>query len=142
MTGINKVILLGRIGMIEGKVSESGKEYCNMNIATNKTFKKDGQKEQSTEWHRVIFYSKQAEIANKYAKKGDLIYVEGEIQTVSYETEEGEKKYSTRIIGKNLQLLGAKSENNIKEMVNHEDELHERKLEEYELQKKLYAGIK
>ena len=108
MAGINKVILLGRLGQNpEYKTSQSGVGYCNFSIATSAR-KKDGP--EITQWHRCTAFNKTAELINKYVSKGQQLYVEGEIQYNQYE-KEGVTTYYTNIIVNNMQFVGNKPNN-------------------------------
>ena len=99
MSGVNKVILLGRLGKDpEIKVMANGNHICNFTVATNEMWKdkNTGQKKESTEWHNCVMFGKRGEIITKYFKKGDLIYLEGKIQTNKYE-KKGQLHYNTKI---------------------------------------------
>lgn len=111
MKGLNKVILLGNLGKDpEVKYTTSGKAVAKLALATNEKRKnKDGEYEEHTEWHNVIFWEKLAEIVEKYLKKGSKIFVEGRIQTRSWE-KDGEKKYMTEIVGSDLVMLDSAPE--------------------------------
>ena len=106
MSGVNKVILIGRLGADpELRSTPSGAQVCSLSIATSDTWVKDGKREEKTEWHRVSLWGKQAEIANKYLKKGRMVYIEGRLQTRSWQDAQGQKRFSTDIIGNTLQFL-------------------------------------
>lgn len=110
MASVNKIILLGNIGRDpETRYLPSGDAVTNVTIATTESWKdkKSGEKKESTEWHRVSFFGKLAEIAAQYLKKGSPCYVEGKIQTRKWE-KDGETRYSTEIVADKLQLLGGK----------------------------------
>lgn len=107
MSGVNKVILLGRLGQDpELKSTNSGFAVCNFSIATSKSWKdKDsGEKQEKTEWHNIVCFRKTAENIGKYFKKGSLIYLEGELETQSWE-KDGVKKYKTIINAHNFQFV-------------------------------------
>ncbi|MGY3805528.1 single-stranded DNA-binding protein (plasmid) [Pigmentibacter ruber] len=106
MSSVNKVILVGRLGQDpELRATTSGQNVCTLSLATSKTWTKDGKKETKTEWHRIILWGNQAENARKYLKKGRLLYIEGELQTRSWEDQQGQKRYATEILGQNIQFL-------------------------------------
>lgn len=106
MSSVNKVILVGRLGQDpELRATTSGQNVCTLSLATSKTWTKDGKKETKTEWHRVILWGNHAENARKYLKKGRLLYIEGELQTRSWEDQQGQKRYATEILGQNIQFL-------------------------------------
>jgi single-strand DNA-binding protein len=112
--GVNKVILIGNLGKDpEVKHLDNGTVLARFPLATSETYKnKDNEKVTSTEWHNIVLFNRQAEIAEKYVKKGDALYLEGRIRTRSYDDKDGNKKYITEIIGNNMQMLGGgKSEN-------------------------------
>ena len=110
MSGVNKVILLGRLGKDpEVKYLESGVAVANFSIATSEVYKDRNTEErkESTEWHNVVLWRGLAEVAEKYLKKGDQIYVEGKLKTRSWE-KDGVTRYSTEIVGDNMNMLGGK----------------------------------
>lgn len=111
MSGVNKAILIGNLGKDpEVKFLPSGGAVCNLSIATNETWTdKDGQKQERTEWHRVVVFGKTAEHCGEYLSKGRQVYVEGRIQTREYE-KDGSKRYSTEIVASTVQFLGGKSD--------------------------------
>jgi len=109
MASVNKVILLGNLGRDpETRYTTGGDAVCNLNIATSEQWKdKNGEKQERTEWHRVVLFGRQAEIAGEYLKKGRSVYVEGRLQTRKYTDKDGVEKYSTEIVGDRMQLLGS-----------------------------------
>jgi len=111
MASVNKVILIGNLGADpELRYTPSGAAVANFNIATTEKWKdKDGQMQERTEWHRIILWSRQAEIAKEYLRKGSSVYIEGRIQNRSYDDKDGVKRYVTEIIGQRMQLLGGRS---------------------------------
>ncbi len=114
---INKVILVGRLGQDpELKYTPSGMAVCNFSMATSESWTdKSGQKQERTEWHRIVVWGKLGEISGKYLAKGRQAYVEGQLQTRSWEGKDGQKRYTTEINAKNVQFLGgaqAGSDNN------------------------------
>lgn len=112
MSGINKVILIGRVGRDpEIKTLSSGATIATFSLATSEkwTDKETGEKNEKTEWHRCTAWRKLAEIISQYVAKGSLIYVEGKLQTRSWE-KDGEKRYATEILVNNMQMLDSKRE--------------------------------
>lgn len=109
--GINKVILVGTVGKDpEVKYFQSGDAYCTLSIATSESWKdKQGEKQEKTEWHRVKFTRKLAEIVGEYVKKGQQIYIEGKLETSKYTDKQGIERYSTDIVANEMQMLGGKS---------------------------------
>ncbi len=108
--GINKVILVGTLGKDpEVRYSQSGSALTSVSIATNESWKdKNGEKQERTEWHRVKFFGKLAEIAGEYLKKGGQVYIEGSLRTEKYTDKQGVEKYSTDIIADQMQMLGGR----------------------------------
>ena len=108
MASVNKVILLGNLGRDpETRYTTGGDAVTNLSIATSEQWKdKNGEKQEKTEWHRVAFFGKLAEIAGEYLKKGSQVYVEGRLQTRKYTDKDGVEKYSTEIVGDRMQLIG------------------------------------
>ncbi|WP_414040882.1 single-stranded DNA-binding protein [Acidithiobacillus sp. M4-SHS-6] len=111
MAGVNKVILLGHLGRDpEMRYQPSGAAIANFSIATSETFKdRDGNKQERTEWHRIVLFGRTAEIAGEYLRKGSLAYVEGRLQTRKWTDKDGQERYTTEIIGDRLQLVGSRS---------------------------------
>ena len=109
MASVNKVILLGNLGRDpETRYTTGGDAVTNLNIATSEQWKdKSGEKQERTEWHRVVLFGRQAEIAGEYLKKGRSVYIEGRLQTRKYTDKDGVEKYSTEIVGDRMQLLGS-----------------------------------
>jgi len=111
---LNKVMLIGNIGKdVEGKALNTGTYIANTSLATTSTYK--GEKQ--TEWHNLVFFGKTAEIASQYVRKGSKIYVEGRIQTRSWDDKEGVKQYRTEVIANNLVLLDPKGDKPLAETV-------------------------
>ena len=108
MAGVNKVIILGNLGQDpEVRMTPSGQQVCSISIATSESFtNKEGQREERTEWHRVVLWAKQAELAGKYLKKGSQVYIEGRLQTRSWDDQQGQKRYTTEIIGNTMTFVG------------------------------------
>ena len=108
---VNKVILVGRLGKDpETRYMTNGDAVTNVSLATSDTWKdKNGEKQERTEWHNLVFYRRLAEVAGEYLKKGSHIYVEGKIQTRKWQDKEGKDRYTTEIIVNEMQMLGGKS---------------------------------
>lgn len=110
---INKVILVGNLGRDpEVRSTASGQPVTNFTLATNRVYNdRDGNRQKQTEWHNIVCWGRQAEIAGQYLTKGKQIYVEGRLQTRSWDDRQsGEKKYRTEIVCENFQMLGSKGE--------------------------------
>ncbi|MGK0270896.1 MAG: single-strand DNA-binding protein [Cocleimonas sp.] len=111
MASINKVILVGNLGQDpEVKYMPSGGAVTNLSIATTDSWKDKatGEKRENTEWHRVVFFNRLAEIAGEYLRKGSQVYIEGNLRTRSWE-DNGVKKYSTEIVAREMQMLGSRA---------------------------------
>lgn len=110
---VNKVVLAGHLGGDpESRYTPSGAAVTNFTMATNETFKKaDGEIQDKTEWHRCVMFGKTAEIAGDLLKKGQLTYVEGRLQTRSWEDKNGIKRYTTEIVCDNFTMLGRRPDN-------------------------------
>ncbi len=108
MSGVNKVILVGNLGSDPTmRHTPNGTAVVNFNIATTERFTtKDGEKDSRTEWHRVVAWARLAEICNDYLKKGKQVYIEGRLQTRSWEDQQGNKKYTTEVVANNMVMLG------------------------------------
>jgi single-strand DNA-binding protein len=110
MASVNKVILVGSLGRDpEVRYMPNGEAVANFSMATSENWKdKAGVKQEKTEWHNIVMYRKLAELAGEYLKKGSPVYIEGRLQTRKWE-KDGVTRYSTEIIGDNMQFLGSKS---------------------------------
>ena len=108
---VNKVILVGHLGGDpESRFTPGGTAVATFSIATNESRKNsDGNWEDHTEWHRCVLFGKQAEFAGEYVKKGQMVYVEGRLQTRSWEDKEGMKRYSTEVVGNAFTTLGRRN---------------------------------
>jgi single-strand DNA-binding protein len=108
--GVNKVILVGNLGADpEMRYTPSGAGVCEFRIATSESWTdKNNQRQERTEWHRVIVWGKRAEVCAKYLSKGRQVYVEGRIQTRTYDDKDGNKRYVTEIIANDVQFLGGR----------------------------------
>src|ERR1700720_2942729 len=110
--GINKVILIGNLGADpETRAMPSGATVANLRIATSESWrdKQTGEQQERTEWHRVAFFGRLAEIAGEYLRKGSQVYIEGSLRTRKWQDKQGNDRYSTEIIGNELQMLGGRS---------------------------------
>ncbi len=109
MASVNKVILLGNLGRDpEMRYTTDGSAVCNLNIATSDQWrdKGSGEKQERTEWHRVVLFGRTAEIAGEYLKKGRSVYIEGRLQTRKWTDKDGVERYTTEIVGDRMQLIG------------------------------------
>ena len=108
---VNKVILVGRLGKDpETRYMTNGEAVTNASLATSENWKdKNGEKQERTEWHNLVFYRRLAEVAGEYLKKGSQIYVEGKIQTRKWQDKEGKDRYTTEIVVNEMTMLGGKS---------------------------------
>ena len=111
MASVNRVILIGNLGKDpEIRYMSNGEAVANITLATTDTWKdKNGEKQEKTEWHRVVFYRKLAEIAGQYLKKGSSVYIEGRLETRKWTDKNGIERYTTDIIANEMQMLGGKS---------------------------------
>ncbi len=112
MSGVNKVILIGNLGANpEMRFTQGGTPVANLRIATTERWTdRNGQKQEATEWHRVVLWGKQAEIAGQYLTKGRQVYIEGRIRTRQWQDKQGQTRYTTEIVATTLQFLGARGE--------------------------------
>lgn len=109
--GINKVILVGNLGQDpEVKYMPSGGAVCNISLATTDSWKdkNSGEKQERTEWHRVVFFNRLAEIAGEYLRKGSQVYVEGRLQTRKWQDKDSQDRYTTEIVANEMQMLGGR----------------------------------
>ena len=107
--GVNKVIILGNLGADpDAKSMPSGNMVANFCVATSESWndRDTGERQEKTEWHRVVFFGRLAEIADQYLKKGSQVYVEGKLQTRKWEDREGNERWTTEIVGSQLEMLG------------------------------------
>jgi len=112
MQGVNKAIIIGTLGQNpDVKYTASGSAVVNVSVATNETWKdkQTGEKQEKTEWHRIVMFGKLAEIAEKYLKTGSQAYFEGKIQTRKWQDNDGKDRYSTEIVANQMQMLGGES---------------------------------
>jgi single-strand DNA-binding protein len=111
--GINKVIIVGNLGQDpEIKNLPSGGAVTNISVATTESWKdkQTGQKQDRTEWHRVVFFNRLAEIAGEYLRKGSQVYIEGKLQTRKWQDQNGQDRYTTEIVANEMQMLGGRAE--------------------------------
>ena len=112
MASINKVILVGNLGQDpEVKYMPSGGAVTNISIATTDTWKDKatGEKKENTEWHRVVFFNRLAEIVGEYLRKGSQVYIEGNLRTRKWQDQSGQDRYSTEIVAREMQMLGSRA---------------------------------
>ena len=110
--GINKVILIGNLGADpETRAMPSGTTVANLRVATSESWrdKQTGEQQERTEWHRVALFGRLAEIAGEYLRKGSQVYIEGSLRTRKWQDKQGNERYSTKIVGNELQMLGGRS---------------------------------
>lgn len=113
MASLNKVQLIGNAGRDpEVRYTTSGSAICNISLATTRSWKDkaSGEKQDETEWHRIVFYDRLAEIAGEYLKKGRSVYIEGRLKTRKWQDKDGKDVYTTEMIADQMQLLGGKEE--------------------------------
>ena len=106
--GVNKVILVGHLGADpDMRYTPSGQGVCELRLATSESWNdKNGQRQERTEWHRIVVWGKRAEVCSKYLSKGRQVFVEGRIQTRNYDDKDGNKRYITEIIARDVRFLG------------------------------------
>jgi single-strand DNA-binding protein len=117
MRGVNKVILIGNLGRDpEIRYTKDGKAVATLNLATTETWNdQNGQRQERTEWHRVVLWGKQAEVAKEYLSKGKQVFIEGRIQTRSWDDREGNKRYTTEVKADQMIMLGGRGEPSARE---------------------------
>ncbi len=122
MIGVNKVILVGNLGKDpEIKYLESGKSRTTVSLATTETYKnKAGEKVSNTEWHNIVFWSPLSDIVHQYLRKGSKVYVEGKIINRTYEDKEGNTKYITEVVGRDMVMLDKKNTNQDSDNLSHD----------------------
>ena len=120
MSGVNKVILVGNLGKDpEVRYLDNGVAVANFSLATTENYKnKQGERVSQTEWHNIVFWRGLAEVAEKYLKKGDSVYVEGKLRTRRWEDKDGNAKYTTEILADNMTMLGNKRSSTSEELSN------------------------
>ncbi|HQR20086.1 MAG TPA: single-stranded DNA-binding protein [Burkholderiaceae bacterium] len=112
MSSLNRVTIMGNLGKDpETRYTQGGDAVCNITVATSETWKdKSGEKQEKTEWHRIVFFGRQAEIAGEFLKKGRPVLVEGKLTTRKWTDKEGVEKYTTEIVASNLVLMGGRDD--------------------------------
>lgn len=113
--GVNKVILVGNLGNDpEVRYSQAGAAITNISVATSESWKdkQTGQPQERTEWHRVVFFNRLAEIAGEYLRKGSKVYLEGSLRTRKWQDKEGQDKYTTEIVAAEMQMLDSRGDSN------------------------------
>ncbi|MFC3195438.1 single-stranded DNA-binding protein [Marinicella sediminis] len=110
--GINKVILVGNLGNDpEVRYTPAGAAVTTISVATTESWKdKEGNRQEKTEWHRVVFFSRLAEIAGEYLKKGSQVYIEGKLRTNKWQDQSGQDRYTTEILANEMQMLGGRGD--------------------------------
>ena len=111
MAGVNRVIILGNLGNDpEMRTMPNGEQVANISVATSESWidKNSGEKKTQTEWHRIVFYRRQAEICGQYLQKGSQVYIEGRLKTRKWQDNNGQDRYTTEIQGDVLQMLGGR----------------------------------
>ncbi|MFA7278599.1 MAG: single-stranded DNA-binding protein [Sterolibacterium sp.] len=114
MASVNKVILIGHLGKDpDVRYMPNGDQVTNLTLATSETWKDktSGEKKEATEWHRVVFFRKLAEIAGQYLKKGAQVYIEGSLKTRKWQDKEGQDRYTTEIVCNEMRMLGSRPGN-------------------------------
>lgn len=114
--GINKVIIVGNLGADpDSRAMPSGNAVTNISVATSESWndRDTGEKQEKTEWHRVVFFNRLAEIAAQYLKKGSQVYVEGKLQTRKWEDKEGNERWTTEVVANQMQMLGDRMNNDM-----------------------------
>ena len=121
---LNKVLLIGHLGGDpESRFTTSGSAVANFNIATNESWRSaEGDNKEKTEWHRVVLFGKMAETAAEYMKKGQLVYVEGRLQTRSWEDKDQVKRYTTEVLCDSFTMLGRKGESRSSDVVSKDED--------------------
>ena len=112
MASVNKVIIVGNLGRDpETRYLPSGEAVTNISVATTETWKDkaSGEKKEATEWHRISFFGKLAEIAGEYLKKGSQVYVEGRLRTRKWQDKDGQDRYTTEVVAERMQMLGSRA---------------------------------
>ena len=113
MSGVNKVIIVGNVGAdVEAKFLPNGKAVANITLATSESWKDktSGEQKELTEWHKVVFFDRIAEIVHEYVSKGSKLYIEGSLKTRKWQGQDGQDRYTTEIVGKEMQMLDSKSD--------------------------------
>jgi single-strand DNA-binding protein len=114
MASLNKTMIIGRVGKDPDiRTTQNGKTVATLSVATSERYKdSQGQRQEKTEWHNVVIFGKTAEVVQKYLRKGSMVYIEGKLQTQSWDDQQsGQKRYKTEIVGDRMQMLGGRSDN-------------------------------
>ena len=122
--GVNKVILVGNLGNDpEVRYSQAGAAITNISVATSESWKdkQTGQPQERTEWHRVVFFNRLAEIAGEYLRKGSKVYLEGSLRTRKWQDKEGQDKYTTEVVAAEMQMLDSRGDNKMGDGVYNQD---------------------
>ena len=112
--GINKVILVGNLGKDpDATITASGAAICNITVATSENWKdkQTGEKVEKTEWHRVVAFQRLAEIMGEFLRKGSQVYIEGKLQTRKWQDQNGQDRYTTEVVARDMQMLGGRTSN-------------------------------
>ena len=123
--GVNKAIIVGNLGNDpEQKATTSGMPVTNVSVATSEAWKdkNTGEQQERTEWHRIVFFNRLAEIAGQYLKKGSKVYIEGRIQTRKWQDKDNQDRYTTEIVANEMQMLDSKGSNAQNQVTNDYDE--------------------
>ena len=111
MNGINKAILIGNLGgKPEFRLTPQGTPVANFSLATSETRGRESEREERTEWHRIVLWDKLAEIARDHLDTGDRVYIEGRLQTREWEDKEGRKRWTTEVVGREMRMLGGRAQ--------------------------------
>lgn len=112
MAGVNKVIIVGNLGdNPEVRYSQQGKAIANISVATSETWKdQSGERQERTEWHRIVLFRRLAEIAGEYLSKGSKVYIEGKLQTRKWQDQQGQDRYTTEIVADQMQMLDTRGQ--------------------------------
>lgn len=137
MANVNKVVLLGNLGQNpEVRFTSTGKPVCNFNLATHQTWTENGERQERTEWHRIVVWGKTAENCGKYLSKGRQVYLEGRLQTRSWQDREGQTRYTTEIVATQVVFLGSQKQANAEANI----EAHEMPQEEAQAEAQLFEN--
>lgn len=111
MASVNKVIIIGNLGRDPEAREANGQTVCSLSVATTRKWKdKQGEAQEETEWHRVVFWGRQAEIAEEHLRKGSAVYIEGRLKTRKWQDKDGQDRYTTEIVGEIMQFMGGRED--------------------------------
>jgi single-strand DNA-binding protein len=132
MASMNKVMLIGRLGQDpEKRTTPSGVSVVNVSLATTDYFKdSSGIRQERTEWHRVVFWSQQADIVDQYTRKGSLIYVEGKLETREWQDKDGNRRFTTNVVCRNMQLLDGRKSSGLDDGPEQSEQAHSHQREQ------------